>query len=328
MSQKHVISFIEGMDKDTSFNKYPNTRYLHAENFRFIYDEENSTGILTNDVGNKVILNLSGKLLGHTTLRNSLVLFTLRRSDNVLEIYQISEEKLDGSSLELGRDYLKLTKDFGYSTNTIIRAYGRYESESVQKVYWIDGAGLKYCNLADPDINTYDTSKFDSFPEVNYMPVQVTSNLSGSIPASMVQYAVQLYNVNGSSTLVQKSGEIIPMVPTATNSKSLKGGLPGETTLRGNTVEVSNVDTDFDRIKLYRIQYIDIAQVPEVYLIDDKPITLSSVTFSDTSSSGIQQLAYEEVAFTKTELSPNTLESKNNILFVGNVKELIFDPDI
>lgn len=328
---KHVITFVEGMDKDTSFNKYPNTRYLHSENFRFIYDEENSRGILTNDVGDQGVLTFSGTLLGHTIIRNTLVLFILRYEPqqdlNIFELYQIPNDVVLNSEQTNIETYLKISSiDFGYTVDTKIKAIGRYESENIEKLYWTDGISFKYCNLKDPNLLEQDISKFEAYPVNNASTVTITGLTTGSLLSGKVQYGYQLYNVNGAATGVNGLSRLINITSsTGGHTRDFKGDLPGVNTNKGCVLRIDNIDRNFERIRVYRIFYTDFVQVPEVYIIEDVVVTGDSMTFTDLTTIGIRQIAYEELVAMSADLLFNTLETKNNLLFVADVTEKVFD---
>jgi len=75
----HGNTFMGGMDKDTSKQKYPNNKYYDAKNLRPVTDEGLSTGALENIKGNEEILQMSqiSGMLVITASGESLSSFTL-----------------------------------------------------------------------------------------------------------------------------------------------------------------------------------------------------------------------------------------------------------
>ena len=346
--QKHLVTFVEGMDKDTAFEKYANTRYLHSENFRFIDDEENSVGILSNNVGNTFKIKYRGTLVGNTTIRNNLILFIV--NDTITSIFEIPiedfENKLidltavqvveapirgivgDSSLVEISSSpYLKLARNFGNTESTEIKAVGRYESINIEKLYWIDGISFKYCNLKDPNLQVNVTKKLEAYPENSVGNVEIIGFISGGLLAGKVQYGYQLFNINGSSTEINSLSSLVNITSSTSGpSRSFNGDLPGVPTNKGCHIRVSNIDTEFDRIRLYRIFYTDLTQQPEVYIVEEVAINgRDAIEFEDVTSVGAGQVESERINTSRAELLFNTLEAKNNVLFVGNVTEKVFD---
>jgi hypothetical protein len=324
---RHVLSFLEGMDKDTEFNKFSNMRYLDSENFEFIYDDANSTGILTNSVGDKLQVEIVPlpstvtKLLGWTTLRDKLILFIL--SGTSTRIYEVPTTT--PQTITIGTTPSKLNKVFGHDINTEITAIGRYESDLVQKVYWVDGKSFKYANLADSTIQNKDVGMFESYPEFNHASITLSQSVTGNLRAGKIQYAYQLYNVNGSASVYSGlSNPIVIAMSNSSNTSSYRGSAAGVNTGKGCIVEINGSDTRYERIKVIRIHYGDGDLQPAVNLIADIS-NQNNISIRDITLDGLGQIDFAEFIATKVDILPKTIETKNNILFAGNVEEKIFD---
>ena len=58
MSKQFKNTYIEGMDRDSSKSKYPNTKYLRGSNIKLITEDGLSTGNIENEDGNKFLFQL------------------------------------------------------------------------------------------------------------------------------------------------------------------------------------------------------------------------------------------------------------------------------
>lgn len=341
-TQKHIQAFVEGMDKDTSVNKYPEKRYQHAENFRFITTEDNSTGTFINDVGSSLNIEYDTgttggrpKLAGWTSLRDELLLFYIsyRPTHSLVytELYKISKsEILNNQTLYINESHYSCVfnfKNFGNSLNTEIRALARRESDYVDKVYWTDGISLKYCIIND-NTNSLPEDQFEIFPKFSLGSIEIDRTTGGNLPAGKVQYAYQLYNVRGSKSLVsQLSNTYNLYTSTSSISYNIKGNHMDENTGKGCVVKMHGLDSNFDRIRIFRIHYGSIDLEPDIFIIEDTNNESTSLSITDDSSIGIRQTVVEDIVNARVEIVPKTLNTKNNILFAGNVEEKIFDVD-
>ena len=78
--QKHLSTYIKGMDRDTSKIKYPNNKYYNAENLRLTSADGLSSYTLSNVDGNVFNVNLGSHigipyiLNGYVFIREKLII--------------------------------------------------------------------------------------------------------------------------------------------------------------------------------------------------------------------------------------------------------------
>lgn len=88
--EKHINSYLGGMNKDTASSYFKPEAYIDGNNIRIIsggdggYDggdsaPQNDTGTVTNVKGNYPSCNFNGKYLSHTFLRDNLILMTYNK---------------------------------------------------------------------------------------------------------------------------------------------------------------------------------------------------------------------------------------------------------
>ena len=171
MEQKVAAFINKGMRQDYSASKAPNEFAFENYNIRITTRGENSALSVTNEKKPKVIKlvlfgtgevdYLNGTTLGYAILNNSFVLFTKNTSTNVDYIYKIVKQDNTYIVYELYSGNLKF--DINHKIETLVS----YESEEVQKVYWVDGINVpRVINVAKIEELNYNDGSFDFFPNV------------------------------------------------------------------------------------------------------------------------------------------------------------------
>jgi hypothetical protein len=196
----------------------------------------------------------------------------------------------------------------------------RYEAEDVIKLYIADGIhSLMSINILDkgnPQINISYLTTVKAH-QMN-KPVVTSTGTAGTFKPGMVQYAYILYNKYGSHTNISPLSDMYNVTTgnrgeSATKTVSFSANISIDET-------VSNL---YKKIKLYRILYTQIGQDPIVSLIADADLTDISFTYQD-SGINIANLSVDEfVGIDNYNIFPNEIESKNDYLFSGNVKDYL-----
>lgn len=151
-----------GMTQDTDVSKLSKdqngvTNYAFENyNIRIMAVNDTTKFAVTNEKSTKNMnQTLSGTFLGSCKLNRYVVIFTTNSSStNPDYIYRIeyinntTEDRLDVVTLYNG--------NLGFDTNHPIEAIGYYESEDIQKVYWVDGLNQnRFINIAKKEVNAY-----------------------------------------------------------------------------------------------------------------------------------------------------------------------------
>ena len=258
MAIKQTAHIIRGLRKDFSDSKQPKEYAIDAKNIR-ITNRENSTLLsITNEKGTQEITlnnNISGNYLGHTTINDILVLFT--RDTNTDYIYKINLSNNTNNTLFEGK----------LSNESIdhIEALGVYESEDIQKVYWVDGVSQpRMINIKDETKRT-DVKEFDFIQELqlNETIKVEKSYSSGSFNSGVIQYAFNYYNKNG------QESNIVEVTPINYISYEDRGAAPNDYVSNSFKITINNVDTNFDYLRLYSIHRTALDAIPEVKVVKD-----------------------------------------------------------
>ena len=261
----------------------------------------------------------SQQIIGHTTTRDSIILFTtddlgmdcIWKLDNVLR-----------AAYDLKLLYVR---NMGFSSERPIQAVFNYENENIQKVYWVDGnQQIRFINLNHDSIEGNESlidlpsNSINFVGNVDFSQPIISDILSGGTHTSgMIQYGYNLYRLNGSQTKLSPLSELIPLG----KGTNLGGGELNEQVGATSIIQISDIDLAYTHIKIYAIKYTSYNEIPSINLIDERELGgQTSVTLYDDGST-ISSLSIEELLFLGSDpIIPKHIESKDNRLFASNIK--------
>ena len=308
---------IKGIQRDLTVSKFNSEYAFDARNIRLTARENSTLLSITNEKGNKEIpvtdsegnaVSLNGTVIGHNVLNSYLTLFT---TDNTTDnIYRLERT---GDSFEC---VTLFTGSIGLNTDNPIECIGVYESETIQKVYWVDGLNSpRVINI----MNTYEESESNKFDFVSKLQlneeITITRNdvSNGSFPSGVVQYAFSYYNK------YSQESAIFYTSPINYISFSSRGGSAEETVSCSFTITVTGADTNFDYIRIYSIIRSSIDGTPDVKQIVDLPVQ-DTITYTDTNTTGESLDSTALLYIGGENIIAGTMTSKDNTLFLGNIK--------
>jgi hypothetical protein len=347
------------MTQDISPNKYPQDHYFEAYGMRIVTDDSQSGFAFTNEKGNTFkkrlpkIINVQGASGGNFEVKDfntgttlETVIYTNPNKNNVPDLnnlrfnyaVNIREEIVIFTSDLINVGYgaiflynpinnnlsLKYVDDLGYSINTPIRkALGRYENSLIKKIYFTDNTTLfKFANVADENLINIDIDELETSPNMFYSkPKLINIKEGGNFTAGVIQYAYNTYNKNGAETKISPFSDLI----TVNEGK----GLPeGEIIRKSYEIELSNIPEDMTYLKVYRLFWSNINNVPEVKIIIEEEISTNTYTFLDDGNLDVGAITLEEILFLGNDpMIIKDLETKDNILFPVNIKYQKYDID-
>lgn len=335
-----INTFAKGMDTDTSDALIDNDAYRLAENLRYITDIDETTGELRLIEG-AVTINQQAETDESDSFKSEPI---IRAFNSVRNIGAVVCENKDKSwavfRIEYNDNEYIPTLVFGWcrdelDQDTKISTTIKYEDKDKVQLYIADGKhALMKINLYDEarqsDIRYISNGL--SFSDLN--KVQIDSVLSGGqLETGLVQYSYRLYNNNNVATQIAPLSDI----KAITGSYSEIGPIGLEEQEKSSMglrikVEVSLSDI-YSKIQIYRIQYLVNGQLPKISLICDEKLSLqlqhddeldvdkSYHIYDDLGGASLQELTSEEFnSLTGIYIQPKVIESKNNILFAGDVK--------
>jgi len=154
-------------------------------------------------------------------------------------------------------------------------------------------------------------------------PTLVSLTSGGSHTAGMIQYAYNLYRINGAQTTISPLSEMIAL------GKETQGGDLNEVVSAMPTISIKDLDPNYTHIKIYSIKYTSYNQSPTISIVSDSLISNYADTRYTDSGNVSTVISLAEFLFLGSNVTiPKHIESKNLRLFLFNVKELKFDLNI
>lgn len=327
MQQKEIILVNKGMRRDLSVSKTGESSAYDNRNIRITATDKDTLLSVTNERGNRKIdsLSFSGTLIGHAVLNDYIVLFTAEGSAS--RIYRVH---YDGSTFS---GILLYEGKLGFDTEHPIETIVDYETEDIQKVYWLDGKNvLRFINISDTYLEahlehgyTLDNPKFtfagyndwfDSTRSSVATPaVTLTKDNSGNSRANGVtQYFMTYYNKNGQQTGIIYSSPLVYLAPEG------RGGAADQTNSNRVVLSVTGLDKTFEYVRLYSITRTALDGTAVGYIVADSSIVDGEATFVDD---GAHLETVDPASFLYLGSSDavfGTMTQKDGTLFLGNIK--------
>ena len=259
MKQKEFILINKGMRRDLSVSKAGESSAYENRNVRITATDKDTLLSVTNERGNRDAgVVFEGVLVGYGVLNEFVLLFT--EDNGISRIYRA--ELYDDTF----RTILIFSGKLGFSADYPIETLVDYETDDVQKIYWLDGKHvLRFLNFSDSNLKKHlvsgdlyndpvfdfaeDITWFDSDrPSSSAPSVTITKDNGGNSRANGVaQYFMTYYNKNGQQTGIIWSSPLIYLSPDG------RGGASDGSNSNRITVTASEIDNTFDYARLYMI---------------------------------------------------------------------------
>lgn len=327
-NSKSILTFNKGMNSDLDKSLRDGSTYYRAENFTLTPSASDSVGAFVNTKGNidtGITFALNHEIVGYVNLLASLIVFTTDGTDSA--IYEIENPDSDSPVTTLVYNDSASTGKLNFNTSNPITAVPIKESENIRKVYWVDGVNdLRYINL-DEDYTGVDASIFNMVPP-NDLEATIKSKLleGGNYTAGVVQHAFQFYRQNGADSTV--SNFTVPLKLTKASTGLMGGTDIEENTFKSVKVDIENISNEmlslYNRVKVFSLFYSTQTGTPVVSLVGNYEITTNSISIVD-SNNPLSTVDLEElVSYKETSFSADSIATKNDNLFLANVKETSF----
>lgn len=324
MMQKENHIF-QGMRRDNHQIKQKAEFLWDALNIRITNRENSTLFSITNEKGtsDSLLTFTDSEYVGHCVLGNYLVVFT--EEDDSCTIYRIEKEGDRFDYIILFRSGDKL-----WNAGNPIQTLGSYETDLVQKVYWIDGEHQpRVINITLPELKEVEFSKGEdltdrlgltdtSFDFVQILrleeDVRITKQYgSGMFAPGVIQYAFSYYNKYGQET------NIFHTTPLYYISYKDRGGKEDEKIANTFRIRIDNVDR-FDYVRIYSIHRTSLDAIPTVKLVSDVEIDGAFVEYIDTGTVGETVDNNYLFYIGGRNIVPQCMTVKDNTLFFGNIE--------
>lgn len=324
MTLKQDLHVFAGMQKDLAISKQKAEFLWDAHNIRLTAREGSTLLAITNERGTTQITSgtpFVGTYLGHCVMNNYLVIFTTSgAASNGDYIYRVN--KNNNYSIDL-----LYQGTLNFDVNYPIETLGIYENEMVQKVYWVDGINQpRVINIVREQLRdlpvdaqrvAYTDSSFDFVRELALNEtVKVTRQAAsgGMLQSGVIQYAITYYDKYG------QESNIAYVTPLQYIAFDNRGGSPEEKVSVAFKLDFSNLDSNFDYVRIYSIYRSSLNGTPVVKRLTDIPI-VASITSAITHPSYIRT---DEVIYVKEDV--NALEQPlthytSNYYYTGGMSQ-------
>ena len=332
MAKKYINWKTKGMNRDMSVSAFNPEFAFENHNLRLATNEGNTMMSWVNERGPKELKllidtepwsqvdsegkytnEIEGTTIGTAVLNHKLVIFTTGAYDciYVFEESENTEYDLKGKVLYNGL--------LGFSAEYPIETLVSYESENIQKVYWTDNKNQpRIINIAasmDSKTNLYNDHSFDFVQELQLNEtVKVTKVFgSGEFPPGVIQYAFTYYNKYG------QESNIFHVTPLQYISYVDRGGSPESKIANSFRITMSDVDENFEYLRIYSILRTSKDAVPSVRRVQDIEIKNDVLSFIDDGLHGDTVDPTELLYKGGEEIKAKTMEQKDDTLFLGNI---------
>lgn len=308
---KSQVFKVKGMHRDLSMPNASGEFAYEIVNMRLMPAEEGAGFSLTNEKGTTKVLDLGANLtlLGQCATTDSIVCFFTGTFGDT--IYKVYEE--DGAW-----QYKRLFQgNLGFSVDHPIETLYNYETQDIQKVYWIDGVNQLRCiNLAD-DTTSYNDSSFDSIKEVNSVPsVDLSLSSGGKFAAGVLQYYITYFNKFSSESPILYTSPLLYIAHEG------RGGNTNDGINTAYRLQISDLDyQNWEYIRIYATHRTSLEATPEGSIIAEIKIEpLKDIDFTDYGSNRIS-IDPNDLHFTGGKfIVAGTMTAKDQVLFLGNLK--------
>lgn len=353
MELRTKVFQIRGMAQDLSSPNIPSDTAFENLNLRFISNESNVSGSITNEKGtlekrlklkNDTVSHIRGIPIGTAVFEEEMVIFTTEDSGTSVDIntesfdiniaFQDTPVDIPYSS---SQDYIyKLEKDvtggisgeilykgeLGFDVTYPIQTQIAVENQKLKKIYWTDGLNLPRMINIEEDTYGGPSWQYDFIPDLTLKEkVNITKlDTGGYYYSGTVQYFFTYYNK------YKQESNIFHQSPIYYCTEANKGAAPDTQTTNAFQIKITECQRDFDFLRIY-VVYRPTVNAPEVRKVADIPIqkTTSSslkhtVTYVDTGEN-YEALAVDSLLYVGGQrFTAKTIAANNLRLFLGNLK--------
>lgn len=316
----------KGMNRDLSISKAGESSAYENHNIRILAREHDTMLSVTNERGNKEISlaeDIAGILIGWNVLNRFLVLFSHEKSgespDHIYRVEYTPDSEPEFEIVEL------FVGNLGFSEKNPIESVVYFESENIQKIYWVDGINvLRMMNFVDDTMpwydsqtQTYDETYFDSNRKFDFgVTVEIEKDNSGNArPNGVIQYLLTYYNKHGQETGYAWMSDIVYLNPPGI------GGSSDETNNNKITLRFSNLDESYYGYKVYSVFRSSYNGQVVAYLVAQGTVDDDVVVIDDAANQSAVD-ATSLLYLGSQNVKPGTLTHKDQTLFLGDLKSI------
>lgn len=333
MQQKQFTLINRGMNRDLSVSKTGESSAYENVNIRITARENDTLLSVTNERGNKEINlgdSLRGVLIGWNVLNSHIILFMHDDTPNEIpdRIYRVDYNPVDSTFQLVGNKgddaNCLYAGNLGFDVEHPIESVVYFETEEVQKIYWVDGKNvLRFMNFMAPESTpevyaSWDDTTFDSNRIADFdVDVKITKDNSGNTrPNGITQYLLTYFNKHGQETGYVWMSDIVYLSPKD------RGGAQDGTNNNSVTLTISNLDTSFSYFRVYSVFRSTLDGEAVAYLVAEHRTTEGTTTVIDDGAHLTVQDTTRLLYLGSQAVRAGTIEHKDQTLFLGDLKSI------
>lgn len=200
---------------------------------------------------------------------------------------------------------------------------GRYESQSIQRIYWSDNYNkIRTLNVTQQQLMAFDPSLLSVQPNTKFTQPILNAIIGGSLVSGAYQLAYRLSKTLGSVTNISELSNPV-YLNTSPEGSAFQNyeGTSGNTS-KGIRWKLDGLDTTYDNIEFMVVRKATADSTPTIVTLGTQTIAVTgSMTIDVTDITGETPVTLEEfLLFNGTFTHAKTVDTKDNRLFWGNVR--------
>lgn len=309
--QKQQVFKVKGMQRDASMANANGEFAYEILNMRLMPAEDLSGFSLTNEKGTLATgIHLNGQILGQCATNDSLIVFTKDTDfDYIYKLYTKPNNNWDAEILYKGH--------LNFSTEYPIEALFNYETEDIQKVYWVDDINQLRCiNLKGQFLREESDNQFDSVKELKSIPeVEISKSVGGAFAAGVLQYYITYFNeFSAESPIVYTS----PLLYIANNNR---GAEVNSSVNTAYVLKIADLDnTNWEYIRVYTTHRTSLNATPEGAIIQELKIPNNGIIEFTDFGGNRTSIVPSDLYFKGSKfVKAGTMTVKDQVMFLGNL---------
>lgn len=207
--------------------------------------------------------------------------------------------------------------DLNFNLNSPIETLNYFENNNIKKVYFIDNRNQpRIINVSDPKFASWSDNQFDFRPPIKLKEnVSIFKNIlsNGAFHSGVIQYAFTYFNMYGQESNIFYISSLFYISPNN------RGASPEEIVSCSFNINLSNLDSNFDYVRIYSISRTSINGTPVLRKVADIKNN-TNINFTDIGTIGEIIDTTHLLYVGGEEIIAETFTQKDNTLFLGNIK--------
>ena len=308
---KRETHIVTGMTRDLATSRFEPSYVYDARNIRIRTVGDDCTMLsVTNEKGTSEFpftnetVSILGTIVGTASFSYTLVLFTKDFDTGYEYIYRIDFND-DYTAATYSTLFAGATPSvLNFQKDNPLETLALYENENIQKVYWVDGVNqprvINICNglQTNPDVFNFNREiGTDAVMEV------VKYNSGGEFRPGTVQYCFNYFNKFGQET------NIVDVSPLYYISPKDSGLAADDISGCSFQITLSNLNTNFEYVRLYAIYRSSENATPSVRIVGDYRIN-SVLRATRDNQAPTTSVSVDDLYWVSEDLSERQLMSE------------------